>query len=574
MVLYPKMQFISYSIKIAVFAIFLMPAQEIRTESANLAQSETEIYQLRITELEKYNGFRIDSVEIDNREIFDTKIEPYNNFIFKTANKLHIRTRKLVIARELLLKKGDVFESELAEEITRNLRNRYVIYDAWIEIEELESGNLLMRLVTIDEWSFSGGLGISREGNEYSYELGFLEKNFLGLNQSFSFDYVIQEKDDNYIESSFKDIRFAGQPFKITINYSNNPFSSNQAASLSHPFYNLEQAFSFGIIAAKGQKRNEVFKDDRMIGRSNTADDFLLGFMNYRFGPRKKKIITGLNYTYTFERTNEKEYFSSSSDEIALVNASFPQDSLYHQVDLSLRGSLLDYKTFQKIDGFGYTEDFTLGHTAAIGYGRAFNPRFSDSDHVYDRAFFNYSFGFNIANELFYFSYTRINKFKGTRDLQRLNILGANYYHRGPEFLTIAFNADYINDWRPEGTENLILGGRSGLRGYPSEFKTGDRLAVFNLEGRLHPEIRIFTAIMGFAIFVDAGRVWKPDELLTTKDFYFSGGVGLRFALDRSSRSRFFRADLAYSEANKLEISIGTGQFFNLGNHSLFLTSR
>ncbi|MCH7689505.1 MAG: hypothetical protein IIA17_00485 [candidate division Zixibacteria bacterium] len=566
------MQFNSYSIKIAALAMFLILAQEIRAESKNLAQFETEIYQLRITELEKYNGLRIDSVEIDNREIFDTQIEPYNNFIFKTANKLHIRTKTLVIARELLLKKGDVFESELAEEITRNLRNRYVIYDAWIEIEELDSGDLLMRLVTIDEWSFSGGLGISREGNEYSYDIGFLEKNFLGLNQSLSFDYVIQEKDDNYIESSFRDIRFAGQPFRITINYSNNPVSSIQAASLSHPFYNLEQEFSFGVVVAKGHNRNEVFKDNLLIGRSNTADDFLLGFMNYRFGPRKKKVITGLNYTYTFERTNEKEYFSGSPADIDLVNESFPGDSLYHQVDLSLRGSLLDFKTFRKIDGFGYTEDFTLGHTAAIGYGRAFNPRFND--HLYDRALFNYSFGFNIANELFYFSYTRVNKFKGTRDLQRLSIVGANYYHRGPEFLTIALNADYINDWRPEETENLILGGKSGLRGYPSEFKTGDRLAVINLEGRLHPEIRIFTAIMGFAVFMDAGRVWKPNELLTTKDFYFSGGVGLRFALDRSSRSRFFRADLAYSQANKLEISIGTGQFFNLNNHSLFLTSR
>ena len=144
---------------------------------------------------------------------------------------------------------------------------------------------------------------------------------------------------------------------------------------------------------------------------------------------------------------------------------------------------MLDFKTFRKIDGFGYTEDFTLGHTAAIGYSRAFNPLFNK--HVYDRALLNYSLGFNVANELFYFSFTRINKFKGTRDFQRLSIVGANYYHRGPEFLTIAFNADYINDWRTEGTENLILGGRAGLRGYRSEFKTGYRLAGINPEGLL-----------------------------------------------------------------------------------------
>ena len=569
---FSKMQFISYAIEIAVFAIVLILAQEIRSESANSTESEAEIYQRRITELEKYNGLTIDSVEIDNREIFDTKVKPYNNFIFKTANKLHVRTKKFVIARELLLKKGDAFESELADEITRNLRNRYVIYDAWIEIEQLESGNLLMRLVTIDEWSFSGGLGISREGNEYSYKIGFLEKNSFGLNQSLSFDYVIQEKDDNYIESSFRDIRFAGYPVKLTMNYSNNPESSTEAASLSHPFYNLDQAFSFGIVAASGENRNEVFRDNRLIGRSNTADDFLLGFMNYRFGPRKKKVITGLNYSYTFERTNEREYFSNLSDDIVLVTASFPRDSLYHQVDISLRGSLLDFKTFTKIDGFGYTEDFTLGHTAAISYSRAFNPRLND--HVYDRVLLNYAFGINVANELFYFSYSRVTKFKGTRDFQRLSLVSANYYHRGPEFLTIAFNADYISDWRPEATEHLTLGGKSGVRGYPSEFKTGDRLAVLNLEGRFHPDIRIFTTIMDFLIFMDAGRTWKPNELLTVKDFYFSVGVGLRFAFDRSSRSRFFRADLAYSEESKLQISIGTGQFFSVNEHSLFLTSR
>jgi len=569
---FSKMQFISYTIGIAVIAMVLILAQEIRAESAISQESEVEVYQRRSIELEKYNGLTIDSVEIDNRAIFDTKVKPYNNFIFKTANKLHVRTRKFVIAKELLLKKGDVFESELADEITRNLRNRYVIYDVWIEIEQLETGNLLMRLVIIDEWSFSGGLGISREGNEYSYELGFLEKNFLGLNQSLSFDYVIQEKDDNFIESSFRDVRFAGYPVKLTMNYSNNPESSTEAVSLSHPFYNLDQGFSYGIFAASGENRNEVFRDNRLIGRSNTADDFLLGFLNYRFGPRKKKIITGFNYSYTFERTNKREYFSNLFEDSLLVTAAFPQDSLYHLVDISLRGSLLDFKTFSKIDGFGYTEDFTLGQTAAISYGRAFNSDFDD--HVYDRVLLNYAFGINIANELFYFSYSRVNKFKGNRDFQRLSLVSANYYHRGPEFLTIAFNADYISDWRPEATENLTLGGKSGVRGYPSEFKTGDRLAVLNLEGRFHPEIRIFTTITDFLIFIDAGRVWKPNELLTVKDFYFSGGVGLRFAFDRSSRSRFFRADLAYSEESKLQISIGTGQFFNVSKHSLFLTSR
>ena len=134
-------------------------------------------------DLVKYDGLLIDSVEIENREIFDTAVKGYDNFIFRTANKLHVKTQKPVLARELLLKKGDEFSAELAEETARNLRNRYVIYDAWIEVTPLTDSTILVRLISIDEWSFAGGFEITREGNEYLYQIGFEEQNFLGLNQ-------------------------------------------------------------------------------------------------------------------------------------------------------------------------------------------------------------------------------------------------------------------------------------------------------------------------------------------------------------------------------------------------------
>ena len=58
-------------------------------------------------DLIKYDGLLIDSVEIENRNIFDTNVKGYDNFIFRTANKLHVKTQKKVLAREFLLKKGD-----------------------------------------------------------------------------------------------------------------------------------------------------------------------------------------------------------------------------------------------------------------------------------------------------------------------------------------------------------------------------------------------------------------------------------------------------------------------------------
>jgi len=523
-------------------------------------------------ELIKFDGLIIDSIEIENRQIFDTNVKGFDNFIFRTANKLHVKTQKTVIARELLLDKGDLFSAELAEESTRNLRNRYVIYDAWNEIRFLTDSTLIWSITTIDEWSFAGGFEISREGNEYIYKFGFEERNFLGLNQHLSLDYIIQEKDNNFFESTFRDDRIFGKPYSFTAIYRGNPKSKSEILGFSHPFYNLGQKYSYGFQMAKASTRNEVFSNSILIANSKSSSDLFGSFFSYRFGERKRNIVSTLSYNYNFERTTDRAISGSAPTDSTLALASFPSDSVYHQFELTFRLVSVDFTTFREIDGFGYTEDFTLGHTAAIGFARAFEPDFED--HVYDKLQFDYSFGHSFGNEVFYTSIIRSNKFRGGKDHQKLLVLLGNYYHRGPEFLTIAFRAKYLRDWRREGTEGLVLGGTTGIRGYPTEFRTGEKLGIASLEARFNPELRLLSAVFGFALFADAGRTWKPNEEFSLRDFYFSGGIGLRFALDRSSKSRFFRMDLAYSEETKWQISLSTGQYFSYKEHRLFLTSR
>lgn len=518
-----------------------------------------------------YDGLIIDSIEIENRKIYDTEQKPYNNFFFRTANKLHVKTKRSVIARELLCEVGGEFSSELAEETTRNLRSRYVIYDAWNEVTLMSDSSVLWKIVTIDEWSFAGGFEVSREGNEYLYLLGFDEKNFLGFNQSLSLDYYIQQKDDNYIETSFRDYRILGYPFSFSVVYRDNPKSKIKLLSFRRPFYNLLQRNSFGIELADASTYKEIFDNSRLIGSSISIADLFNANFSHRFGERERNLVGTLTYNYNFEKAESKHIFSSAADDSTLAAASFPVDSLYHRIDLSIRIFKVNFATFRKIDGFGYTEDFTLGHTAAIGFGRAFNPQFDD--HVYDRFAVDYSFGHNFGNEIFYASVFRANKFKGGREHQKITGLLFNFYHNGPHFLTIAFRSKYLGSWELSGAQNLILGGATGIRGYPREFKTGEKLAVTGLEFRVNPGIRPLSSFLGLAAFVDAGRTWNRGEVFNFKDYYFSGGLGLRFALDRSSKSRLFRVDMAYSENTKWQLSITTGQYFGYTEHRLFLTS-
>ena len=107
---------------------------------------------------EDLEGLVIDSIEIENRNIYDLTDPRYSNFIFRLADKLHFVTRKKIVRQELLFKEGEPFSSEIALETARNLRTRFPFNDAWVTAELLPTGRLLVRVVTIDQWSLIGGL--------------------------------------------------------------------------------------------------------------------------------------------------------------------------------------------------------------------------------------------------------------------------------------------------------------------------------------------------------------------------------------------------------------------------------
>src|SRR5579859_5837762 len=66
-------------------------------------------------------GAVIGDVRIINGNIFDLDNPKENNFLFRLANKLHIRTRTDVIERDLLFRSGDRVSAQKIEESERLL---------------------------------------------------------------------------------------------------------------------------------------------------------------------------------------------------------------------------------------------------------------------------------------------------------------------------------------------------------------------------------------------------------------------------------------------------------------------
>lgn len=101
-------------------------------------------------------------------------------------------------------------------------------------------------------------------------------------------------------------------------------------------------------------------------------------------------------------------------------------------------------------------------------------------------------------------------------------------------------------------SDQLLLGGESGLRGYPQRYQTGTNRVVLSVEQRAYTDwypFRLFR--VGGAVFFDLGRTWGGDNQNTAdpgwlRDF----GFGLRIAHDRSSTGKVTHIDLAFPIGN------------------------
>ncbi len=501
------------------------------------------------------DGIIIDSLEIDNREIYDTSDPRYDNFIFRTANRLHIVTKEVVIRRELLLAVGESFTAARAEETARNLRLNCRLVDAWIETERLPNGHLLVRVVTIDQWSLLGGVEYSRDGNRSRLKLGFEERNLAGFNQLLSFDWVVQEGDDDYIHSRFRDYRFLGKPIMFSLEHNTDPRGEVSQFSLLRPFYSLDQKlFLSGTVARTGGRRDVYGLDENGLAVrtgywKSKADQFeLIG--EYRVGSRNTKIGGGLWYTYHADKVTE--VFGNGF--------TVPSDSIYHIPSVFLKAQHTQFLRVRRISNFKLLEDFAISTGIEALAGRAFRPDFND--HLYDVLDVTTRFGDQFGHNLITAAHQQTWWLDSGRQLRSRGISTLRYYNNSLSFLTIAARVRYQSDHFEALDAPLRLGGTTGIRGYDEFALAGNRVGTANLETRWYPGLDFLSALIGGVLFADFGRTWSKGESFTLNNLHYSVGAGLRISLERATRSEIIRIDCALLEDGTVQVAFGTGQYF------------
>ncbi len=498
----------------------------------------------------------IDSIVIENRNVYDTDDNRYSGLLFRTANRLHMVTRNNIVQRELLFAVGELFSLETVRETARNLRTRFPFNDAWIETEILPDNRLLVRIVTIDQWSLIGGVKkLEKVGRYFDLQFGFEERNLLGRAQFLSFDYYIRGGDDNFVSSSFREPRLWGRPLSLRVDYSSNPKGRLKRLTVSRPLYNLSERFSFSFSVADAGARRERYEDEDQIAEWREEADRASLSLGYRFGPSNSKLAAGGSYRYLHKIARDRKLFRPQDS----LWSGFPKDSVLHRFGVSVDYALQDFIVVRRINGFDYNEDVQLGLETHVEYGRAFKAGFDG--HHYDMLSGGISLTELILGNIISAQYDRSFWYRGSADIRRRSAMGVKLYNNRCRYLTVALRSVYISD-KSDDSLTLNLGGKNGLRGFGTEHTSGDRVHVVNIEGRFYPDIEILSVKLGGVVFTDIGRSWKRGEPVAFSNYYSNLGVGLRLSLERLSRGELIRIDVARTDHGDWELSIGSGQYF------------
>ncbi|MDH3254695.1 MAG: BNR-4 repeat-containing protein [Acidobacteriota bacterium] len=493
---------------------------------------------LDMASLEKVEA-RIGEVTIKVADIFDESDPSENRRIFRLVNRLHPRTRDWVIREQLLFAPGDSYSARLLEESERQLRTRRYLYDAEIRPVRCEDGVVDIEVATRDVWTLQGGVGFSRAGGENEVDFKLEDDNFLGLGRKIGASHTT-DIDRTSSEISYLDTNLFGTRGEIEIKLADNSDGDRQLLHLRRPFYALDARRTFGMSVLLEDRVDPIFNLGQLTSDFRHEIEVFEAYWGFSQGLREGSASRWkLGYTYIGDT------FSQSPGRAEDVLLPPDRTLSYPWVDFELiQDRFVEARDLNRI---ARTEDINLGSRfqARLGWS---SPNFGGDDDLAVMGF-TAGTGFRPSESTLVFASTNGGARWGSGDFETVVVGGsARLFWRnfGKHALFAKLEAAFVEDLDPE--KQLLLGGDSGLRGYPLRYQNGDRRFLVTFEQRFFSDLELFKlANVGAAVFFDAGRAWFADngigdDLGVLKDI----GVGLRLSSSRSSGKSVLHFDIAF----------------------------
>lgn len=488
--------------------------------------------------------FTVERVRIHRLPIFDLEDPEQDNWLFRAANRIAatfgLQTREWVIANDLLFAAGDTVSPQALRESERLLRARPYLYDARVRPGVPCSGDGSDRIdvdvVTRDVWTLNPRLDVERSGGTSSFAAGFADVNVFGTGKSLSFGYA-RDVDRSGIDVAWSDPNVRGSHATVSLALADNDDGHEHALSLARPFHALTTRRAGGISLRDGAfeqayyRRGDEFARFRHATRGGSVH---AGFSNGLESGVQRRLRVGFAWS--------RDRFAALPD--APPPSPLPRDRTLAWPFVAFESIEDEYATLRNVSRVGRREDVHLGRRVEVtaGWSTPGEDRLvvaaslSDGHRLDGGALLRYRLD---AHGLF----------RRAREAAEDTTLGATIEYQRPHADRLRFLATAAATWVDGLTSTqLLLGGDSGLRGYPLRYQDGDRRLLLSAEERYFSDLYLWHAVrVAAAVFVDAGRAWDPARPRAGGDGWLAdAGFGLRFESTRTQSGQVVHVDVAF----------------------------
>ena len=484
-------------------------------------------------------GAKIGEVRIRNREIFDLDDPKENNALFRLANRLHIHTRRSVIARSLLFKRGDPVTANVIEETERVLRSVRYLYWAQITPAAVHDGVVDVDVETRDTWSLSPSVSFGRTGGTNTTSVSITEYNLLGSGVLLDFSRS-NTVDRSSNEFQIRNDRAFDGWTSVRLGHATSNDGKRNYGAIDHPFYSLDTRWAAGVSASDDDRIDSVYNAGKAVSwyrrREQRAE---------AYGGRSQGRVDGWVQRYSIGLRLQNDQYAL--DPALSAPARLPADEKL--ISPFVRYELIEdrFTTLVNRNQIQRPEAFALGLAARVQLGLA-STAWGSSRNAWLYAG-SVSAGFEPGPDRMLLASAAIDGQLSEGRIRRQTLSGALQFYL-PQNKRWLFYAAASGDLltNPAPLDELLLGGDSGLRGYPLRYQSGTRRALFVFEERAYTDIylwRLFRA--GGAVFVDVGRAWGGANQNTVNPGWLSDiGFGLRIFSVRSAFNNVLHIDIAF----------------------------
>jgi hypothetical protein len=485
------------------------------------------------------SGAVIGQIRVVVGDVFDTSIDGEDGWLYRSANKLHIDTRPKVIEGQLLFKPGEPYRHRLVLETERLLRANDYLYEAVIVPVAYDGQVVDLEVRTRDVWTLNPGVSFNRKGGENAFGMQLQEDNLLGSGQKIAVEWESDVDRDSLLLTYFNP-HFLESFTRLTTTYVDSDDGSEKLLRLNRPFYALDVRRAGGVLLAEGERIESRYQLGEITGEFEHRDEYYEVYGGWSRGLRGRGVLR-----WTSGLTYERDRFDLAPDEVP--GGPLPEDRelLYPWLGIEWVDDSFQERVNQ--DQILRTEDVLVGLSAYARVGYASESLGSDRDALIASAYVQDGADLRSGKSVFGSLSASGRLEDGSLQNGIVGAVGRFYWPTSRYSKFYAAVSGAVTENLDEESQ-LLLGGDSGLRGYPLRYQAGTARALMTLEQRYYTKwypFRLFH--VGAAAFFDMGRTWGTDVTGLESDGLLKDvGIGLRLGSSRSSFGNVIHIDLAF----------------------------